>query len=304
MSVQFDETLLRDFGLTEMPEDRKNKMLAKIAETVHNRVSLKMSQMLSESEKQQLDHLVDGGDEQGILTYLSQRFPNYPVMVQDEIEKLKGEMNQQSADVRHLVDEAKAQKEAQPLQQPINPAPVSPPVSELPPATPQSPQPVPPTPTPQPPAPQPQPPAPPVPPPAPSAPELPAPPIATVQPQADIYPTPAPSPPPPTEEPPKTQEQAPYIPGQQIQTNPMNPQAFPEMPDRFPHKALAPQQATPNQEAPRPAPTIQPIHQQAVGLPPVQETPQAAQNQPLGMPQTNPDHDPNQQPPFTATTDV
>ncbi len=96
---KLDNSLLEELGLAALPTEEKNKMLAQIYETLEMRVGMKLAEQMTNEQLDEFEAFIDRNDEAGALTWLETNFPNYKQVVADELEKLKLEIKQSSADI-------------------------------------------------------------------------------------------------------------------------------------------------------------------------------------------------------------
>jgi predicted RNA-binding Zn ribbon-like protein len=112
---KLDNALLEELGLGALPADEKNKMLAQIYETLEMRVGMKLAEQMTNEQLDEFEGFIDRNDEAGALTWLETNFPNYKQVVADELEKLKAEIKQSSA---QIIASLNQQQPAAPAQQP------------------------------------------------------------------------------------------------------------------------------------------------------------------------------------------
>lgn len=96
---KLDNNLLDELGLSALPADEKNKMLAHIYETLEMRVGMKLAEQMSNEQLDEFEGFIDKNDEAGALTWLETNFPDYKKVVADELENLKTEIRQTSSQI-------------------------------------------------------------------------------------------------------------------------------------------------------------------------------------------------------------
>src|SRR4029078_1084019 len=96
---QLDDNLLKELGLGELPAAEKNKMLAHIYETLELRVGMKLAEKMTDAQLDEFEKYIDANDEAGALKWLETNFPNNNDVVDDELEKLKGEIKAQAPQI-------------------------------------------------------------------------------------------------------------------------------------------------------------------------------------------------------------
>lgn len=209
--LKIDNSLLQEIGLGGLPEAEKNSFLKHIYETLEMRVGIRLADQMSNEQLDEFERYFEAKDDAGAFKWLETNFPNYKDIVQQEFDKLKGEVAQSAPQIL-------AASQAQASQaQPIVGTPAAAAGSVYPPQLPQTPAPMPeaafPAPTPaQPVSPPPQPFTPPQPPPpaqpyaAPPVPPMPQPSVQPAPPQPSQPQTPQPmaqpQPPYPQQQPP------------------------------------------------------------------------------------------------------
>ncbi len=102
---KLDNALLEELGLGALPAEEKNKMLAQIYETLEMRVGMKLAEQMTNEQLDEFEGFIDRNDEAGALTWLETNFPNYKQVVAEELEKLKAEIKQTSAQIVAAVNE-------------------------------------------------------------------------------------------------------------------------------------------------------------------------------------------------------
>jgi uncharacterized protein DUF5663 len=194
--LKIDNTLLEEVGLAALPASEKNSFLKHIYETLEMRVGIRLADQMTNQQLDEFEKYFEAKDDAGAFKWLETNFPNYKEIVQQEFDKLKGEVAQSAPQILSASQDKAAQGQA-----PSQPGPLPAPAPGPGPAPPPAPGPVQPAPPPAPlPAPPPvAPPQPPVPPPLPPAPgpaPAPVPPPAPGPAQPFPAPSPAPAPPP------------------------------------------------------------------------------------------------------------
>ena len=161
--LKIDNTLLEEVGLAALPASEKNSFLKHIYETLEMRVGIRLADQMTNQQLDEFEKYFEAKDDAGAFKWLETNFPNYKEIVQQEFDKLKGEVAQSAPQILSASQDkaAQGQSTGQPLPpQPPAPAPGPvPPPAPAPgpaqPAPPQPPSPVPPAPAapPQPPSP-------------------------------------------------------------------------------------------------------------------------------------------------------
>jgi hypothetical protein len=92
MALQIDDNFLQSVGLGTLPAAEKQKLLAHIYETLETRVGMKLAEKMSDEQLDEFEGFIDTNDESGAMKWLETNFPNYPAVVQEELEKLRSEL--------------------------------------------------------------------------------------------------------------------------------------------------------------------------------------------------------------------
>lgn len=112
MALKLDNNLLDELGLSALPPDEKQKMLAHIYETLEMRVGVRLAEQMSDQQLDEFEGFINANDEAGALRWLESTFPSYKQVVAEEFDKLKGEISQVAP---QIVAESQAAAQ-QPLQ--------------------------------------------------------------------------------------------------------------------------------------------------------------------------------------------
>lgn len=201
--LKIDNSLLEEVGLAALPAAEKNSFLKHVYETLEMRVGIRLADQMTNQQLDEFEKYFEAKDDAGAFKWLETNFPNYKEIVQQEFDKLKGEVAQTAPQI--LASSQAAQQGGQ-AQVPQAPSAASPAPQPFQPPTPPS---MPPSPV----VPAPVSPVPPVPP----APPAPPPPAGPAQPFPPVPPTPpAPMPQsvPPRQQPSFPSPQPPAGPGQ------------------------------------------------------------------------------------------
>jgi hypothetical protein len=99
----FDEEFFKAVGLEGASDQQKVELGEQLAETVLNRVSVRLSEVLTEEQLAGFTAASEQGDEQA-FAYLEQIYPDYPILIQEEVEGVKAELSHDVASVQALLD--------------------------------------------------------------------------------------------------------------------------------------------------------------------------------------------------------
>lgn len=141
--LRIDNSLLQEVGLDSLPDAEKNSLLKHIYETLEMRVGIRLADQMSNEQLDEFERYFEAKDDAGAFKWLETNFPNYKEIVQEEFDKLKGEVTQSAPQIL-AGSQAQAASGTQPSVPPVNPgqptstAPAVPP-SSVPPAPTQTP---------------------------------------------------------------------------------------------------------------------------------------------------------------------
>lgn len=127
--IQINNNLLQELGLGTLPEEDKKGLLQHIYETLELRVGMRLADQMSKEQLDEFERYFEAKDDKGAFTWLETNFPNYKDIVQEEFDKLRGEVAQAAPQILAAA--------SQPLQGQPGVAPQSPPRdNSFPPTTP------------------------------------------------------------------------------------------------------------------------------------------------------------------------
>ncbi len=90
MQVNLEE-LIKEFGIDKMPEDEQKVIMARLLQTVHTRVGLRMAETVSDEEADRIGELNEEGGEEA-LREIETIYPDFRKVYQEEVDKLREEM--------------------------------------------------------------------------------------------------------------------------------------------------------------------------------------------------------------------
>ena len=142
--IQINDALLNEIGLGNLPQEERRGLLSHIYETLELRVGMRLADQMSNQQLDEFEKYFEAKDDKGAFTWRESNFPNYKDIVQQEFDKLKGEVAQSAPQILGA-----SQNAAQPVPQ-VNgaqPQPQQPMQPQQPqaPYTPPAPNPMPPT---------------------------------------------------------------------------------------------------------------------------------------------------------------
>ncbi|MBP6041572.1 hypothetical protein KA529_00955 [Candidatus Saccharibacteria bacterium] len=103
--LKIDDNLLKEIGLSALPADERNRLLAQIYETLELRVGMRLAENMTDDQLDEFEQFIDSNNEDGALKWLEANFPNYKAVVAEELEKLKAEIKK---DADHILAEHQA----------------------------------------------------------------------------------------------------------------------------------------------------------------------------------------------------
>lgn len=108
--IQINDELLKEIGLYGLPQAERRSLLNHIYETLELRVGMRLADQMSNEQLDEFEKYFEAKDDKGAFTWLETNFPNYKDIVQQEFDKLKGEVGQSAPQILNAST------------QPINPA--------------------------------------------------------------------------------------------------------------------------------------------------------------------------------------
>lgn len=102
---QFDIVLFKELGIDEIDADKKAELLDTIAEIVQNRLAVRIVDVLTEQELNQLADLIKSGDDKALGEFLDSNVPDYHAIVAEEIRRVKVELFEDVAETRKALQQ-------------------------------------------------------------------------------------------------------------------------------------------------------------------------------------------------------
>lgn len=90
--IKIDDSLLQDIGLGSLPASEKDSLLKHIYETLEMRVGMRLADQMTNQQLDEFEQYFEAKDDAGAFKWLETNFPNYKDVVQEEFDKLKGEV--------------------------------------------------------------------------------------------------------------------------------------------------------------------------------------------------------------------
>ncbi|MDO8507207.1 MAG: DUF5663 domain-containing protein [bacterium] len=97
--------LITDLGLDGLPEDEKNEMIVKLSESLQNRITLRLTDTLSDEQKKEMDKLITQGDDDKVGEYLVKSVPGIDFIMKDEYEKFRDEILSENQEIKGRIEE-------------------------------------------------------------------------------------------------------------------------------------------------------------------------------------------------------
>jgi hypothetical protein len=133
--IQINDNLLQEIGLANLPQVERRSLLNHIYETLELRVGMRLADQMSNEQLDEFEKYFEAKDDKGAFNWLETNFPNYKDIVQQEFDKLKGEVSRSAPQILNASAQAISQGQPQPpqpqvstqYQQPQSPYPPQPP---------------------------------------------------------------------------------------------------------------------------------------------------------------------------------
>ncbi|HEY1645508.1 MAG TPA: DUF5663 domain-containing protein [Candidatus Saccharimonadales bacterium] len=124
--IQINDALLQEIGLGSLPQEERRGLLNHIYETLELRVGMRLADQMTNEQLDEFEKYFEARDDKGAFNWLETNFPNYKEIVQQEFDKLKGEVAQSAPQILSTSQSATAAQPqvpqaSQPPQQPYNP---------------------------------------------------------------------------------------------------------------------------------------------------------------------------------------
>ena len=95
MSIQ--QTIIDELNLSDLPKDKQEALLAKMAEIVLKRIFLLVLENLTPEDQDRFTTLIDENPEQA-EAFLLEKVPGFNALAETEIEAFRAEMQKETAD--------------------------------------------------------------------------------------------------------------------------------------------------------------------------------------------------------------
>ncbi|HSX47602.1 MAG TPA: DUF5663 domain-containing protein [Patescibacteria group bacterium] len=97
--LRIDNNLLIELGLGSLPDSEKNSLLKHVYDTLEMRVGMRLADQMSNDQLDEFERYYESKDDAGAFKWLETNFPNYKDIVQEEFDKLKGEVAQSAPQI-------------------------------------------------------------------------------------------------------------------------------------------------------------------------------------------------------------
>lgn len=97
--IQINDNLLKEVGLGNLPQEERKALLSHIYETLELRVGMRLAEQMTESQFDEFEQFFQSKDDKGAYSWLQSNFPNYKDVVQEEFDKLKKEVIENSSNI-------------------------------------------------------------------------------------------------------------------------------------------------------------------------------------------------------------
>ena len=96
--------LIDELGLSSLNDDAKANLVAKLAETLQNRIFVALMDGLDDNEKNELNNMASNSSDEQLNEYLKQKFPDLNDITTQEYEKLRAEMLESKNDITGMIN--------------------------------------------------------------------------------------------------------------------------------------------------------------------------------------------------------
>lgn len=108
--MNFDDQFFAEIGLTGLTEEERQRLIIQMTRTILNRVAVRLEEVMTEDQLAGFDVAAEkGGD--APFEYLNRVYPDYPLLVQDETDRLKAELSHDVSDVMNRIRAAEQKHE-------------------------------------------------------------------------------------------------------------------------------------------------------------------------------------------------
>ena len=102
--IEIDNNFLESIGLGDLPLEEKDLLISQIYEQLQMRVGAKLADRMSKEQLEEFDtKYMQTNDKQGAVQWLEQNFPDYPKVVEAELDSLRQELKTQSGAIKSVI---------------------------------------------------------------------------------------------------------------------------------------------------------------------------------------------------------
>lgn len=101
--LRIDDSLLKDLGLADLPEEERKRLLSQFHEMLEMRVGIRLAKQMTDEQLDEFEVFIDTNDQAGALKWLETNFPDYKKVVAEEFDLLKKEIQENSDTIRQTV---------------------------------------------------------------------------------------------------------------------------------------------------------------------------------------------------------
>ncbi|MFA6423520.1 MAG: DUF5663 domain-containing protein [Patescibacteria group bacterium] len=91
-NTQEQKDIFTDLGLTDLPDEEKGAILAKMIEVIQTRTLLRVADALTPEKQEEMKKLGEGEDTEAMEKFLTDNAPNMTELFEEETKKLRQEM--------------------------------------------------------------------------------------------------------------------------------------------------------------------------------------------------------------------
>jgi hypothetical protein len=92
-------------GLESLPEEDKDQLTSGVVQLLSDRIILKIIQILTPEEREELGKLTDKGDEKEIADFIKKTIPGIDSIAHSEYESIKSEMVLEKDEINEAIDD-------------------------------------------------------------------------------------------------------------------------------------------------------------------------------------------------------
>jgi hypothetical protein len=94
MPTQLQQDILKELGISQLAPQRQEELLVAMTEVLLKRLTLRILEKLSDSQRKEFDVVCSYGNAEKIQAFFTQNVPGYEQMIQEEINSFKQEMKE------------------------------------------------------------------------------------------------------------------------------------------------------------------------------------------------------------------